>query len=462
MKELAATVAEIIRRYIPPGKGDTLVVAVSGGIDSMVLLETIHRMSDVLGLTTLVAHLHHGLRSEADEDARFVVDQAKARGLEVRMERADVATEAGRTGESIEMAGHRLRHEFLARIAEESGGLTVALGHHADDQAELVLMRLLRGSGGDGIGAMQERDPSPANRRITLLRPLLGFKKAELVAFGISEGLRWREDASNRDPTFLRNRIRHELLPLLEHEYQPGIKDSLARAGSIVGAEADYASAQASQWLANKNRSDFEQLHVAIQRAVVRRQLWELGHAGEFANIEHLRSCCDRITVPGGAILQRTPSGFIVPWRPLPPHELSERMVELDSMEGELLWERVRIQWDVKPWDGGVSWAAPSENEAWFDAARLGTTICLRHWRTGDRFQSLGLPRPALLKNLLIKRKVLAADRRSLVVGVTSSGQIFWVEGLPPGEAFKVTRQTVQSLRWRFIREKSVGKVACT
>jgi len=150
------------------------------------------------------------------------------------------------------MAARKLRHEFLARTAAQHHFPVIALAHHADDQVELFFLRLLRGTGGEGIAGMKPRSPSPADPAITLVRPLLDCAKTEFLAFVREHKIAFRDDATNASPDFLRNRIRHELLPLLRKNYQPGLDKTVLRLMEIVGAEADFVSAAAGKFSAGR------------------------------------------------------------------------------------------------------------------------------------------------------------------------------------------------------------------
>ncbi len=188
----------------------------------MVLLEVLRRLAHANRWKLTVAHFNHQLRGRASEaDEKFMARITEEWDLPMVVGRAPVRTFAARHGLSLEMAARGLRHEFLARSACNRGVETIALAHHADDQVELFFLRLLRGAGGEGLAGMKWSSPSPSDPAITLIRPLLGCAKAELRLFAEQQSLTFREDASNASLDFLRNRIRHELLPLLVKQYQP-------------------------------------------------------------------------------------------------------------------------------------------------------------------------------------------------------------------------------------------------
>jgi tRNA(Ile)-lysidine synthase len=199
------------RKLLP--ERHAVLVAVSGGLDSMVLLHLLAGLAPDHGWRLAVAHFNHRLRGRSsDADERLVRKAADTLGLPFISDAADVRKYASAHKLSIEMAARQLRHGFLARVARKRGIRTIALAHHADDQVELFFLRLLRGAGGEGLAGMKWKNPSPRHPGIQLVRPLLDCTKSELAAWARRERIPFREDASNASLKFQRNRIRHELL----------------------------------------------------------------------------------------------------------------------------------------------------------------------------------------------------------------------------------------------------------
>src|ERR1041385_5671019 len=190
----------------------------------MVLLDVLCRLAAKKKWKISVAHLNHGLRGRSsDADERLVRRVARAKRLPMVVGQADVRARAGAAKISIEMAARKARHEFLAQAAASRGIRTIALAHHADDQVELFFLRLMRGAGGEGISGMKWQNASPVDSNIQLVRPLLDISKAELAQYAREERVQFREDATNRSFDFKRNRVRHELVPLIQKKYQPAI-----------------------------------------------------------------------------------------------------------------------------------------------------------------------------------------------------------------------------------------------
>ncbi len=211
----------------------TVVLAVSGGADSTALLRAAARLK-AGGCGRLVGgHFKHGIRPSGEEDERFVAAVCESLDIPFEIRRGDVAAGAANEGDGIESAARRARYEFLAAVAEQHGARLVATAHTADDQAETILHHIVRGTGLTGLSGMPRSRPlSPA---VSLLRPLLSIRRAEVVEYLAQIGQTHREDESNRDVKFMRNRIRHELLPLLGADYNPEIVNALLRLGQLAG-----------------------------------------------------------------------------------------------------------------------------------------------------------------------------------------------------------------------------------
>ncbi|HEU5396477.1 MAG TPA: tRNA lysidine(34) synthetase TilS, partial [Verrucomicrobiae bacterium] len=255
------------RRLIP--EDETLMVAVSGGLDSMVLLHLLNRLSAPRRWKIAVAHFNHHLRGRAsDADEALVRKTARRLRLPFLSAGADVGSFARRAKISTEMAARKLRHEFFARAARRRGWRRLVLAHQADDQVELFFLRLLRGAGAEGLAGMKWKSPSPADSQLMLVRPLLDVSREEIRRFAAENKIRFREDATNANVDILRNRIRHELLPLLRKNYQPGLTLAILRTMEIVGAEAELVADVAATIPAGAGGSGpaFDHLPVALQR----------------------------------------------------------------------------------------------------------------------------------------------------------------------------------------------------
>lgn len=446
---------------IPPGA--TVVVAVSGGLDSVVLLHVLRRLATVGEWALRVAHFNHRLRGpESDADERWVRRLADRLGVEVVVGREPVRERAREWKLSIETAARHLRHEFLARVAIERDGSLVALAHHADDQVETCFLRLLRGAGGDGLAGMRPCSPSPADPGVRLIRPFLSIPRDDLRQFAAAEGIRWREDSSNRDLDPLRNRLRLRVLPLLKRWFHAALPQTVGRTMEVIGAEADFVAEAASLWQAG-GRGDFSSLHLAVQRRVIRDQLVRMGVTPRFAAVEALRLAPGAVVnVDEGVRLRMNQAGAIamVPNSP-DVFDRSETIVALGKGPGRVGFGGVEIEWRRRQrLGGGLKQASTATGQEYIDADAVGEAVTLRHWRPGDRFQPIGLGGSAKLQDLFVNARVAPAVRRGLILAVTAGGEIFWVEGLRIGEVARVTEGTSRILEWRWQRPPTTVLVA--
>jgi tRNA(Ile)-lysidine synthase len=451
--------------------GQAILVAVSGGLDSKTLLHVLHALSARHRWELTVAHFNHQLRGRSSNaDEQLVRKTAMALKLSIVVGRANVRKFAKKSGLSIEMAARKLRHEFFVRAAKERGIRVVALAHHADDQVELFFLRVLRGAGGEGLAGMEWRSPSPANKKIVLVRPLLDVTKDELHDFAQRNKIHFREDGTNARLNTPRNRIRNELLPLLRRKYQPALTKVVLRLMEIVGSEADLAGEAARQWLKETGRDGppgrpadpamrdgvptFEELPIAVQRRVLQLQLASLSVAPDFDLVEGLRQSADLpISVSSKFSVLRDATGRVI-LRSWPSAEFrsSELAMNLAGRAGEVAFDGMRIRWHS---DTGRRFSVPGVQKKareFFDTDKIGNKITLRHWRAGDRFQPIGFKSASKLQDLFTNAKIPRARRHGLIVAEADNGEIFWVEGLRISENFKLTPRTRRRFIWRWHR----------
>jgi tRNA(Ile)-lysidine synthase len=444
-------------------RGQSLLVAVSGGLDSMVLLHVLHSLSAQNQWRLAIAHFNHHLRGvESDADEQFVRKSAAKLGLRFIRAAAHAATFAQREKVSLEMAGRQLRHHFLARTARRLQIDTVALAHHADDQIELFFLRLLRGSSGEGLAGMRWVGPSARDARVRLIRPLLHQPKAALQTFAEQRGIAFREDATNAQGDYLRNRVRNKLLPLLARRYQPALARTVLRTMEVVGAEADFVRQAAEQWLGRKRPASFARLHAAVQRQVIHVQLLRQGIVPDFDLIEQLRRGIEQPISLGPALaVFRDRAGRIARRRRAQSSfQAGEAVLEFNGSNGKTSFGGIEIRWEIISARNTVTRARTfATGVEYFDADKVGAGVLVRHWRPGDRFQPIGLSARVKLQDLFTNEKIPRPARHQLVVATTASGELFWVEGLRIAERFKLDKQTLRRLKWRWSRGNPVLRV---
>jgi len=474
VSDLLQRIAKNVRDHRLFERGDMVLIAVSGGVDSMALLHLLRALSRMYHWKLTVAHFNHQLRGRSSNaDEKLVRQTASAMRLPVVVGHADVRRFAEKSKLSIEMAARDLRHEFFARAAKQRGAREVALAHHADDQVELFFLRLLRGAGAEGLAGMKWRSPSPADGKVVLARPLLDVTRTELREFARANRISFREDATNALLAAPRNRIRNELLPLLRKKYQPGLAKTVLRLMEIVGAEADAVGEMARQWLRATGRDGppgpprkpqrgvpaFGDLPIAVQRRVLQWQLVESDVSAEFDLVERLRRSPDVLVSvsPGFSVARDAAGGLKL--RAQTPVEFKTRQLKLKlaGRAGKVNFAGVQFHWKFQR---GISAGRGSRRPGreLFDADKVGGKITLRHWRAGDRFQPIAMKSAVKLQDWFVNQKISRARRRELAVAAGATGVIFWVEGLRIGDHFKLTTQTKRCLVWHWVRSPAKSR----
>ena len=450
LSEMLDQVRELLRHDIGLEAGEKVVLAVSGGVDSMVLLDVFYRLAESLNIGLHVAHLDHRLRPEAAADGDFVEKISRERGLGFTRDQEEVYRFARQRGWSLEEAGRWLRYRFLDQVAQEQNSTKIALGHHAGDQAETVLLRLLRGSGTAGLGAME------LAREGRYLRPLLGFQRTEIEAYAQAAWVEFREDISNRDPRFIRNRIRSELIPYLQQHYNPNIVQVLGRTAQILKDEDRFLNetvqgkldAVVHKWDERKIILDVEQFldyHIALQRRIIRTILQGLSKREgpfDFARIEAVLDLMSRDAgvheICSGLRAQRAGKFFFLYYGKAPPvvQNIQIPGVAKISSHGLLLKAQlfpVRAFPELKPHLG--------EARAAFDADLIGPHLQVRSPRPGDRFQPLGMEGHKKVSDFLIDLKWPRILRDEVLL-LARGDEVVWIVGLRPSNRCRVSRDT--------------------
>ncbi len=452
--------------------GEAVVVAVSGGADSLVLLHVLRAYAPERDLRLHVAHLDHLLRPESTADAAAVASLAAAWDLPASFEAQDVGAVARARGRGVEEAARYSRYGFLARTAARVGAGKIAVAHTADDQAETVLMNLVRGTGLTGLAGMRplsDLTPAPGlllagaaafpEPRPRLARPFLTVRRSEVLAYVAQHGLQPQVDATNLDPRFLRNRLRQQVMPLLE-DMNPLLVASLLRLAASVAGDVDYLEAAVERaWPGLVRESDgrlivaraaWAELPPALQRRAVRRMVRHLvGPSRRFGwqAVEAVREACaspgvSRRSLPAGLVLELGPTEFTLELEaptvpPAPLHPVGQAL----TLPGTTLWPggwalsaSVRAR---QPNDGRTgTW------QCHMDADRVGIALRVRGRRPGDRLAPLGMAgRHRGLQDVLVDARVPAAVRDGWPL-VMAGAEIVWVVGIRQSESSKVRSQT--------------------
>ena len=468
---LERQVAGALRRAGFSRNGATLVVGASGGPDSTALLRCLHRLRDEHALSLHVAHLNHDFRgAEADADAAFVRELAAQLGLPCTVDKQDpVQYQRERGISSFEQGAREMRYSFLARTAQAAGAAAVAVGHTADDQAETVLLHLLRGAGLHGLRGMSELAPWPwpgaapsTATALALFRPLLNVPKADTAGYCRELGQDYRQDSGNYLWRFTRNRIRQDLMPRLAQDYNPRVGDALARLAHAAAEQVDFVEreldrawptlAVESPGRAELSLTALTPLHPALQRLALRRaydsvygdtlRLSET-HLAAMMGLFQARQGGRSVDLPRGGKFRRAGDALLLTRNdaevtPLPDFA-GEYALTLPERPGE---ERTAAAgpWTVTmravPAGGEFPWAGDSRNSyvACLDWTALSRgPVTARAWLPGDRFQPSGMSGHKKLQDFFTDVKAPRELRRRtplLVVG----GRIAWVVGYRTAE----------------------------
>ena len=423
-----------------------ILIAVSGGVDSMVLATALQRAAKVNRWRLVIGHFNHRLRGRASTaDAQLVKRFCVKNHLPFHSAKWEQDPAAIKE-HGLEMAAREARYDFLKSIARKTRCRFIITAHHADDQAETFLWRLMRGSGGKGLGGIQPLSNLDTKSNLKLARPLLHFSKTDLLSVAKSTGIRFREDASNSDPKHLRNKIRTQLLPHLKRHFHPEIEHPIRQSQALIAADADFVAKYALDWLKDSSGTPFDKLHIAIQRWVLWQQLIEQGIMPQFFMVEELRTHVDHpFSIGPNKQLQRDAHGRIhfLSSDDL-SHSQNEAVISPNYSWSQRTQGSTRIEYRLaarcpKTFSGEI-----------FDADVIGSMLTIRHWREGDRFQPIARTSASKLKKLFINAKISNSDKRSAALGVTMGGDVFWVEGLRIGELAKVRHNTQRFLLWKW------------
>ncbi len=464
--------------------GAHILAAVSGGADSIAMLHLLHALAPELRLRLTVAHLHHGLRgAEADADAAFVSTAAQRLGYPCVSARADIRRQAQRRRVSLEMAGRTARYDFLAKTARRLHCDAVATAHTADDHVETMLLKLARGAGPQGLCGISRL---AEHRGVSIIRPLRDTWRRELLAYLRRRGLNWREDASNADQAFLRNRVRHAVLPMLARQLNPRLRQALWRTGAIMEQEND--------WLNELVRPIYSQCHIpgcppllncellqayplAARRRALRLWLAEAGLPPEALNFEAVHRLETLLApgrsgrgihLPGGYAVRREyallrinqpavtrqaaarRTGRVTTGSPSRPAKADSGFEVALKIPGQTAssdrtWQ---IVCTLEPKPAAL---AGAPDYALLSAAHWRRRrITARNWRPGDRMQPFGMRGTRKIQDIFSDLKVPASRRRQLPL-LECGGEIIWVPGYRIASDWAVRPSDRRVLRIQFM-----------
>lgn len=457
-KSTLQKVKRTIARHQMISEGDSVIVAVSGGPDSVCLLHMLNGLKDDLNIRLVVAHFDHGLRPAEDEHETAFV-RGLAEFLKLPFETAKGHLLAKRTSGSREEVARNARYRFLERVRKKHKAQKIALGHNLNDQAETVLMRLLRGSGPSGLTGI------PPCRDGSIIRPLIEIERSEIEKYLKAKKLVSVTDSSNLRTDYLRNKIRLELMPPLE-EQQPQLAHLLGQTAEILRDENDYLDRIAEAWLDKEvtrnpdntlqlSTASFISLPVALRRRVTRRVIGKVKTDLRRISWDHIEAVQRlalaekpqaALTLPGRLTVKRTYDHLVfsasMKRSPRPFHYRLEGpgVYDLKEIGRSLLIEEIRKRKGLRL--RGSAWTA------FVDADKLRFPLTLRTFKAGDRFIPFGMKGHKKLKDFFVDLKVPLEQRRAIPI-LCCGDAIVWVYGFRIDDRFKVTPETRRILKVR-------------
>ena len=458
-----------IRKNRLMSRGDCLLLAVSGGADSVCLLNVMLSLREKLGISLHVAHLDHQLRAEESEaDAAYVGELAKRFDIPLTVSKADVNGYRKEHRLSLEEAAREVRYDFLAETAVAVGANAIAIGHTLDDQVETIMLHIIRGSGICGLVGLNPKTSRRLNgHQVNIIRPLLEISRMETQQYCLENNLAAMDDSTNLSLEPLRNRIRHKLLPELK-KYNPGFVESLLRTSAIAADEIaflDSESAKVWELVAKEqndsvilNKDEFDALPNALKRhlirAVIKKLLGTLKDIEE-RHIEEIMGVSGKqagkyINLPYGLIfaveygryLLGSDTKALCPY----PEIIGESEIKIPGVSAISGWS-VKTSFMEKAVD------VDNQNEfvAYLDADKCGGSLTIRSRIDGDRFQPLGFDTPKRLNRFMIDLKIPQSWRERVPL-VCCDGQVIWVVDYRIDDRYKVTADTKRVLKIEFKR----------
>ncbi|MFC2059752.1 tRNA lysidine(34) synthetase TilS [Chloroflexota bacterium] len=464
---LEQRVLHFIREHRLVSSRQKLVVAVSGGPDSVCLLHILIRLKKELGIKLHVAHLNHQLRgADSEADAHYVSSLARQLGIPASIEQRDVKSYQAQHRISLEEAAREVRYAFLSQIAKSVGASRVAIGHTTDDHIETILMHLVRGTGTRGLRGLQPYSLWQSSEgRPAVVRPLLEVSREETTSYCHYHQLMPRIDASNLSLPPLRNRIRHQLMPLLE-SYNPKVSEALLRTARLAGDDLTFldgeirrlwgktARKQENTVILDKGR--LLKLPTALKRYLLRASIEQL--LGNLTDIEarHIEEIMNVLNKPAGKRLS-LPAGltFSIEYDKYligrDPAALSPLPLLEDSFQLKVPGTTLLPGWCIEATTVKREQVTEMDEEftAYFDLDKAGDKLLVRPRQPGDRFQPLGMNQSKKLGEFMIDAKIPHAWRQRIPI-VCSPKHILWVAGWRIDERVRVTANTSQVLCLEF------------
>jgi tRNA(Ile)-lysidine synthase len=450
---------------------EPVLVAISGGPDSTALLTILSRLRAKVDIDLAAAHFDHMLRTrrEAEDDTNFVRAVAAELDVPLVAGAADVRASARRNRHSLEDAARRLRYAFLGEQALSSSASCVSVGHTMDDQAETVLLHLIRGAGLDGLAGMRPRSHWPFGAGPDVARPLLGIRRVDTERYCVELGIEVRRDPTNDVPIATRNRLRHELMPILRR-FNPKIEEAIARLADVASGESAYLDELAMSYFPDAaslesgavsvSRKELLRSHPAIARRLIRLAVEQARGATADIDAVHVEALLDALqaspgsySLPAGLTARTDDRSLTIYAGPAPAaEEIPETKL---SVPGATAAGRWNISAQITAVPPGLNEVTPAE--ALLDLARTGHQLTVRSRRPGDRLRPLGLGGEKKLQDILVDAKVPACERDGIPL-ICAGDQIAWVVGHCIDDRFALGPGTQEALHVSATIRKSTSE----
>lgn len=465
---------------------DRIVVAVSGGPDSVALLKMLTVISKEYRLSLIAAHLNHGLRGkESDGEEAFVRRLSKSMGIACETEYIDISALIKRKSGSVEDICRNERYEFLEKARKKYKANKIALGHTLNDQAETVVMKFLRGSGMRGLrGILPVRDE-------IYIRPLIAVSRDEILTFLRKEGLKYVVDSSNIEDFYLRNRIRNRLIPILKENYNPRLEENLGHMADIIRSEDDYIGSTVENvlttWGINSNKdnisikiSELVKLHEALQRRVIKRLLEDCSRADKPQNPPlppfskggmggflsnpigylHVKPVMDLIAGGRPNAALNLPSGLEVR-REYDQLQISKKQKSGQAsapvgengefcyaveIPGRVEIKELGIKADFDLVDKTTALNFDAAHSAFMDYEKISFPLAIRNIKPGDRIQPFGMKGTKKIMSFFIDQKI-PENRRKKIPLLVDRKSVLWIMGIRLCERVRITDKTRKTLR---------------
>lgn len=451
MEHFVDQVKAYISKHNMLSPGDSVVVGVSGGADSLCLLHVLNTIKDEIGIKIFAVHLNHQFRgADADADAQFVEDICKSWNIPYRIESFDVPGYSKESGLSPEEAGREIRYKLFRDAKDEIGANKVAVAQNLNDNIETILMRLIRGTGLEGLkGIDAVRDD--------IIRPLLDTDRASIEEYCRQNGLQPRVDKTNLQPIYLRNKIRLELIPYLKESFNPNIGESLVRLSQIIKEENDYLEQQTDLLInelvkfdnqkASVQINDLKVLHEALQKRLIRRIIEKSAGTLNGFEYKHFQGVLELLDKGTGAALELPKN--------LKAYISYENLILSKKIENhhKKCYYKLNYDYDNKIDEADVKLSVtiiersqltsiPKRNDTvYIDASKVKQELIIRNRQSGDMFSPIGMKGSKKLKDYFIDKKIPRENRDNILL-IADGNEVVWIVGSIISEKYKVSSQT--------------------